>query len=382
MKILLLAPHCPIPADMGIKTHLGFVLRTLAAAHTVEVLAFAASPREEHHWRQLAAEWRFRLLAVIPLRTGWGLAWERLRAVLSGEPVGVAHYRGPRVTEVLRQVSRPDWVIFDYYPTLVPELLAGDAPTLLLPVDCYSLYYARLARTAPRWWERMKARWLAARFAKWEARVYPQLTAVAPVGRVDAAELQRLAPEARVRVLPVAVETADYAEHQRLRVLVCGAYWMPAVAADALELLQHWQAAGELVVWGRGAPAELREAVRQAGGEYVEWVEDYDRFLASGAIYVYPQRAAAGLQTKVQQAMAAGLAVVAVPEILEALEVTGQEAVAVEAGEPMARAVQRLAADPAARAALGEAARAHVAARFAPERVSATLQQILEEAHV
>lgn len=388
MRILLIAPHCPVPADMGIKTHLAFVLRSLAASHTVEVIGFCASGNEEREWCRIEGEWGFLLRELIPLRQGWGLAFERAQALVTGEPIGVAHYRGPQVARALAEAlqAAPDWVIYDYYPTLAAHLVPASVPSLLLPVDCYSLYYQRLAQTAPGWALPLKAAWLARRFARWEARVYPQLTAVAPVGQVDAAELRRLAPTANIQVLPVAAPVA----RERVpgvipRVLVGGAFWMPAVAADAVEFLKCWRpAAAELVVWGRGAPQCLQLATAAAGGAYVDWVDDYEAFLASGDIYVYPQRAAAGLQTKVQQAMSAGLAVVAAPEILEALEVDSDlAAVAVQGAAGMAAATLDLVRDTRRREATGAAAREHVARHFAPELVRAALTQILnlEETH-
>lgn len=385
LRILLVAPHCPVPADMGIKTHLGFVLRTLAAKHTVEVIAFSASDAEQSEWRRISSAWGFRLIDIFPLRRGWGLAIERLRALGAGEPIGVAHYRGRGVSRTLAEAlaTKPDWVIFDYYPTLEHEALTGPVPSLLLPVDCYSLYYRRLSGAAPHWLARLKAAWLSGRFARWESRVYPQLTAVAPVGQVDAAELRRLAPGANIRVLPVAAAARERAPREGLRVLVCGAFWMPAVASDAIEFLRHWKGDVETVLWGRGASPALQAAARIAGATYVDWVEDYDEFLASADIYVYPQRAAAGLQTKVQQAMSAGLAVVAAPEILEALEVDSDlPAVPVEGAEAMAAATLDLVRHRERREAIGRAAREHIARHFAPELVRTTLNRILEEAHV
>ena len=388
MRILLIAPHCPSPADMGIKTHLAFVLRSLAAQHTVEVVGFFASPSEHSEWRRIQREWGFRIRELIPLRRGLGLAVERARALATGEPIGVAHYRGPQFSRALAKAlsTNPDWVIYDYYPTCEAQSLSRQIPSLLLPVDCYSLYYRRLSRSAPGWVGRWKAGWLSRRFARWEARVYPQLTAVAPVGQVDAAELRRLAPSANIQVLPVASPTLRSHKPGVIpRVLVGGAFWMPAVAADAIAFLKHWRPApAELVVWGRGAPPALRTATVAAGGTYVDWVDDYDAFLASGDIYVYPQRAAAGLQTKVQQAMSAGLAVVAAPEILEALEVDSDwPAVGVQGAAAMAAATLDLVRDPRRREATGAAAREHINQHFAPELVHATLTRllILEETH-
>ena len=384
MRVLLVAPQCPEPADIGLKTHLGFLLRTLASEHSVDVVGFSASAEEDRNWQRVAGAWGFRLREVVRLRLGWELALERLRALLRGEPVGVAHYRGRQAGRAVATAvaDAPEWVIYYHYPTLQAGPL--EAPSLLLPVDCYSLYYGRLARTDPRWWGRLKAGWLARRFARWEARTYSRFTAVAPVGEVDAAALRELAPGANIQVLAVAAPPMPARSAPEMarpaRVLVCGAFWMPAVEADTLRFLRGWKAtAAELIVWGRGASEALRAATTAAGGRYVEWVDDYGAFLASGDIYVYPQRAAAGLQTKVQHAMGAGLAVVAVSEILEALGVDSDlAAVAVEPAG-MVAATLDLAADRVRREAIGAAAREHVARHFAPEVVRAKLQQLMAE---
>ncbi|MBY0468256.1 MAG: glycosyltransferase [Burkholderiaceae bacterium] len=383
MKVLVVAPLCPAPVDLGLKTHLAFVLETLAAEHTVEVVGFAATEAEERAWRQLAPAWGFRLRDVVRLRQGRGLAYERCRALLRGEPVGVAHYRGAAAEQAIAAglAAGPDRVVYFLYPTVGPTVCTERSRAVLLPVDCYSLYYGRLAKTEPRWWARRKAGWLARCFARWERR-YGEFGVVAPVGQVDALALRRLAPQARVEVLPVAAKPMRARERgPGLRVLVAGAFWMPAVEADTVRLLASWRRGPEeLLVWGRGASSRLRAAIAAAGGSYVEWVEDYEGFLASGDIYVYPQRAAAGLQTKVQQAMSAGLAVVAVPEILEALGVDSDLAAVSAAPDGMAAAVRDLLEDHARREATGQAAREHIARHFAPEVVRGQLRRLLGEA--
>jgi len=380
MRVLVVAPHCPEPADVGLKTHLAFVLRALAAEHAVDVVGFSASDDEDRHWRRIAAEWGFRLRAVVRLRRGRELAGERLRALGRGEPVGVAHYRGPEAERAVAEAlaAKPERVIYYLYPTI--QLGAMEVPSLLLPVDCYSLYYGRLAQTDPRWWGRLKAGWLARRFARWEARTYARFAAVAPVGEVDAAALRGLAPQANIQVLPVAAPAMRARRPQaRVRVLVGGAFWMPAVEADTLRFLAGWQPGpAEVVVWGRGATEALRQATTRAGGQYVAWVDDYEAFLATGDIYVYPQRAAAGLQTKVQQAMGAGLAVVAVPEILDALGVDSDWAAVAVKPAGMAAAVRDLIADRERREATGAAAREHVRRHFSPAVVRDQLRRLVE----
>jgi glycosyltransferase involved in cell wall biosynthesis len=202
---------------------------------------------------------------------------------------------------------------------------------------------------------------------------------VAPVSEVDAAALRALGLGERVRVVPVAARLAVERRNGRgegwPRVVVAGNFTIPSIAADARRFLAAWRGRDgvELVVWGRGA-----SALRQEGAWAVEWVEDYAGFLASADVYVYPQRYAAGLQTKVQDAMRAGCAVVAASGTLLPLGVVdGREARCGASPEEMVAMAGELAREPERTRAMGRAARALMERRFGAEVVAAQLREAL-----
>jgi len=63
---------------------------------------------------------------------------------------------------------------------------------------------------------------------------------------------------------------------------------------------------------------------------YISYVENYVDFLNQDWIYVYPQKLGTGLQTKLQQAMAIGLPVIALKWSLSALELPKETCIAFE----------------------------------------------------
>lgn len=399
LRVLLVAPECPWPPDIGLKTHLFHMISELAAHTELSVYGFYFTDEERARWQQWAAHQGFTLAGQASVHQGVRLRWEQLRCLLRGRPLAEGRYavRGARrevaaSVEQAAAAGRPfDWVAYEVFHTLMgePDGPPGSARRLLFPVDCYSLYYARMHAQASTLAEWLRTRYLAWTCARMERRLYSSLHLLATVAEADAAALRRQVPGVRVEVVPV--PTADRRERlplgptgRRPRVLIGGYFAMPTIAHDTRLFLRAWlrqpsRPPADLVVWGRGARAAGLEAdCRAAGVQLVEWVEDYDAFLASGDIYVYPQRFACGVQTKIQQAMRAGLAVLASAIVLEPLRVRDrQEGWAVAEPAAAARLLAELLLRPEEIDRLGAAAAARMRDCFAPARVGHQLLGLL-----
>ncbi len=148
----------------------------------------------------------------------------------------------------------------------------------------------------------------------------------------------------------------------------------------ALEALARLRAAGvdaSLLVLGEGEEAEplARLAARLELGDAVRFTGplDHERLalhLAASDVFLFPTRHNEAAPLGVRQALASGLAVVA-SRIGAVTETVADAALLVEPGDPgaLADAMARLAADPAARAALGGAARRLAAREYSLERM-------------
>jgi glycosyltransferase involved in cell wall biosynthesis len=170
-----------------------------------------------------------------------------------------------------------------------------------------------------------------------------------------------------------------------LRALLGGFFENEAIASDMKRFLAAWRVSGgvegvELCVWGRGAVrAGLAPFAAQAGARILEWVPRPQQLLDSASIYVYPQRFACGVQTKIQEAMAAGLCVIAGRDTLEPVGARdGIEAIRAEGPEEAAASLERAAKRGlASLTSIGQNARALAAREFTVEAVSAKLAALL-----
>ena len=140
----------------------------------------------------------------------------------------------------------------------------------------------------------------------------------------------------------------------------------------------------EVVIAGDGAERDALDAraraLRIRTLRFVGYAADPAAFLADCHIYVQPSRSE-GLCVAAHEAMQAGLPVVAsaVGELPGSIS-EGETGLTVPPGDPaaLAKALSTMLVDPARLAAMGQAGRARVLAKFGPERFVATGLAILE----
>ncbi|MBY0372587.1 MAG: glycosyltransferase [Bryobacteraceae bacterium] len=387
MKILFVSPLPLDPADDGVKTHLRGVLAGLCRRHEVSVIGFFHAPHQASAWRETGRALGCEILGSLPLAGGWRLRFAQLRAMGSGQPPAFAYYQHRAYRTLLRRAleAKPDWVIFGQYGVASTEPAVGVAKagtrTMLLPVDSYQMYYRRVAERTSSIGERLTAGYLAWSFERLEREWRRGFDVIAPVAPEDAASLERAAGRARISVLPVAAEARPVRARRGKRIGLIGAFQLAVAEQGARAVLAGWKEAtiqGELIVWGRRASARLRQAAVAAGGEYVDWVPDFHTFLDTLDLVIYPQRAAAGVQTKVQQAMALGIPVIAHPEVLAGIGARhGREAFGALTPEEFRETARALLADPERSEEVGRAAHEWIASRFTPSRNEQTLEMLL-----
>jgi sugar transferase (PEP-CTERM/EpsH1 system associated) len=131
---------------------------------------------------------------------------------------------------------------------------------------------------------------------------------------------------------------------------------------------------------GRRPVPEVTALARVAGIEVVGQVPDVRPYLAGAAVVVAPLRIARGLQNKVLEAMAMGLAVVATAKAHEGLEARpGEHLCVVDAPAAFADTVTDLLGSPERRQALGRAARRFVEAHHSWSASMAKLDTVLAQ---
>ena len=229
----------------------------------------------------------------------------------------------------------------------------------------------------------------AGRLARYEAELCAAVDEVIAVSREDAAELRALAPSAKIRVIPNAIDVATYAgervEPPAPTLAFSGKMdYRPNVDAMLWFTREIWpkirlqEPRAQLHIIGRApAPAILDlaqdESVRVTGA-----VPEMRPHLLACSIYIAPLRMGSGTRLKLLEAMAAGCAILATPLAAAGLEGAGEAVALAEKADDFAQAALALLADSRRRAEMGRAARAFVAARYDWSLVAPLVRAVYE----
>ncbi len=397
MKVLYLAPQLPWPLDQGARIRNYHLLRALAAEHIVDLLCLDQAPAGDGDLGPLPAlcrrvevlraprrdrAARLRTLLRSPLPDLAHRAWQpalarRLRALLAVERYDVLQVSSlelmPYRRLAARGPSRPA-VVFDDLNAEYQLQRRAFLTDLSQPRRWHAALYSALQ------WRRLRA---------YEGRVCREADAVIAVSDADARLLRRLAPGARLVVLPNGVDTVAFAYREPstapaapptllftgtmdYRPNVDAMLWFAAVIWPRLRAARPDL---RCLIVGKSPDARLLAAARRAPGlEVTGAVPDVRPYLAAATVYVVPMRMGSGVRLKVLEAMAAGVPVVSTGIGLEGVAaVAGEHALRADSPAAFAQAVLRLLDDPALAARLAARARALVEERYDWTRLAPAL---------
>jgi glycosyltransferase involved in cell wall biosynthesis len=213
------------------------------------------------------------------------------------------------------------------------------------------------------------------RAKRWERHVLPLATQVVAVTESDAVKLAQLGAR-HTHVVSNGVDIRGFAQvlpdAASQRVLFVGNYeYAPNVDAIEWALNEVWprlwalQPQARFVVCGHAMPEAWRQRWPDPRIEWRGYVDSLPAVQSQAAVFMAPLRFGGGSKLKVLEALAASLPVVSTTEGLSGLGVqAGVQALVADEAQAMAQAVSELLSHPQRAAQLGQAARAHVTARF------------------
>ncbi len=391
-RLLWVMGWFPLPPDKGVRIRLAQLLDTLAARHRLTMVVLADPEAEvERYQGELAA--RCEALYIFPRREFQPTRWRAIRGLLSPLPRWLVDVELPEVHARVRQLAQEqpfDLIIASQLPSALYVRSLNGVPKILDEVECgLFLDQVRMARDPIQRMRRWLMWWKHARFLRALSRSF---TACTVVSEVEADILRRIAPEARIAVIPNGIDRARYqgieATPEPDTLIFTGAptYW---ANRDALSFLAEaiWPAIRrqrpEARLWITGRLPEGVVLPHPPGWTYTGYLDDVRPQVARAWAMVVPLRFGGGTRLKILEAMALGTPVVSTPKGVEGLTFQDTGAVAI-ASEPQdfARAVVDLLRDPDRRARQSRIAREAVAdydwARIG-ERYLELVEQVIGE---
>ena len=382
--MLFLAHRLPYPPDSGVSIRAYHLLRILAQSYEVTLIAFrrvggtASRAALERHIAVLRGMVAEVVVHPIPQEQS-NIRWvaDHLRSVLTRRPYTEFVYASSAYrADVVERCQSTKFAVAH----MDSMDLAGYLPLLAgLPVVCghHNIESTLLRRRAA-----MEEHWLRASYlqlqAGWirrtEAKWCPLVTLNVVVSERDREELNALAPDSRIIVVPNGVD--DVAMRPQGAgdegiVFVGGTTWFPnrdALEYFAMDILPRILARKPEVrtVWVGRVGDEERLHYGSKGITFTGYVDDIRGYVGAAACFVVPLRVGGGTRLKILDAWAMGKAIISTRAGAEGLDaIENQNIVLREDAQSFADAVLNVLDDKALRERLGRAGRALVEQKYA-----------------
>jgi glycosyltransferase involved in cell wall biosynthesis len=390
LAALIVTGRMPWPLDDGGRIGLWQFVRSLATVYDTTLVSLA--PLEHAAAPVPVALTALGIRTIILPHRPPRMPVALLRGTFGRWPYMLARYRNPGLDAKLRELvakQRFAFAILNHLHLATYLDALNGVPVVLREHNVEHLLLKRYAESIPNPVARMYARTQTWRMRRTEAALCARCDMVLAVQEAEAGVLRRLAPGARVEVIPVGIDFSNYlprAPKQPPVVLLAGSWEWPPNAEGAMRFLENgWGRLRERfpearlrVVGKRPAPA-LVETARRSGAEMVGYVEDMAPEFAGAAAMVVPLWVGAGSRVKIVEALAARLPVVTTSLGAEGLGLEpGTHAVFAETPEGLADGIADLLARPELGRALAEAGYGFAWERFSFERVASRTVELCE----
>jgi sugar transferase (PEP-CTERM/EpsH1 system associated) len=356
MRVLFLTHRLPYAPNRGDRIRAFHILRTLASRVQLEVVSLAHDDEELEQTERVRAQ-GIRVSAFkTPQLKNYATALLRLGGA---RPLTHLLLNAPELTQALEQIvrDRPPDVVLAYCSGMARFAL--EAPLSRFPlvvdlVDVDSQKWAALALSSTwpkRWIYRREAEYLA----RFERLLVKRAHATLVVNERERDVLRQIAPEGDIHVVPVGIDlqplTPPAAPEERPRIIFCGVMnYRPNIdgvlwfARDVWPIIRARRPDAQFVVVGSNPASEIqRLAFADSGIGVTGTVDDVRQYLWESAVAVAPLIVARGVQTKVFEAIGAGLPAVVTSQVLDGLPPSVRAACRVgDAAQPFADEVLSL----------------------------------------
>jgi glycosyltransferase involved in cell wall biosynthesis len=386
-RLLFLCQTLPYPPDGGVWIRTYHILRLLSRAFEITALCFERTPMDGGDPAHLTATSvvalsRFASVEAFPVpqrHSRTRFVWDHLRSLARRRVYTTFQYDSQDFAARLQTILRSrdiDLVHVDSLDLAGHLAACGDRPVVCVHHDVTSLQLARRADIEGTEWRRAYLRHQARLTEKSEREWCGQVALNVAVSAEDSAALQRIAPGARVAVVPNGVDVDEFRPDGiagQGAAYVGGLHWFPnadALQYFAAEILPHLRAArpGVPVAWVGSATEEQRRHYADAFGIGV----------------TVPLRAGGGTRLKILNSWAMGKPVVSTTIGCEGLDaVDGRNILIRDNPKEFAAAMLAVLQDEELALRLGRAGRATAEQRYSWDVIGQGLiQRYLDLIHV
>jgi glycosyltransferase involved in cell wall biosynthesis len=376
MRILFLSRWYPYPLDNGAKIRIFYLLKHLAKAHEVDLVAFSEEPIDAERREAVLAHCRE--VSVFPYKRFRPTNLKALLGYFSKIPRAYLDTYNPQMETAVRHLANKnhyDVVIASQIDMALYGLLVPDAAKIFEEIEITTIYerYQKQTRRLARF--RAGLTWR--KLSNYLVYLLGQYQAGTVVSENEQELVHDVLPfDHPIAVVPNGVEAKEYLPENVYKepysMIYSGSLSYNA-NFDAVEyflneiypLIRRAFPQAILSVTGKLDGVLLERLPQLDGVEFTGYVEDIQAKVAGSAVCVVPLRIGGGTRLKVLEALALGAPVVSTSKGVEGLAVSsGKDVLIADDPQAFAQAVGRVFEDQELQKTLIENGRALVAQKY------------------
>ena len=387
MRLLFLTSRLPFPPNRGDRSRTFHLLRVLGEEHEITLVSFVGTRDEALMAKELDPFCTDIHLVLRPsLRSMVSAAcnfWRRY-------PLQLLFYSSRAMQLLVDRLLASETYEAAYVHLFRMAPYVVDHPEIYRVVDLTDVISHEIAGSLP--YRSVPSRFLfryeQPRIASYERQVAGWAEETWLISERDQSILAESCPQANLKIVPIGVDLDHYhpapqmvMAHNLLFVGHLGVFHnidaVTFLVKQILPIVRQVVPDCILTIIGAGMSRQISELERYPGVKVLGYVPDLNRALNGAAVFVAPLRFSAGVQTKVLEAMAAGLPVVTTSSVNAGLTAKPDREILVGDGAiGLASQVIKLLHDDRFRLQLGRAGRRFVEQRFSWQVAVGRLDQI------
>ena len=329
MKLLYLSQRIPFPPDRGDRIPVYNQLKWLRKKHEVVVGSLAHSGTNANA-ENLANELRVKVLA--PDHSRWQQLTGMLSAFLRRKPLSSGYFWNPVLQKMINAELAEDRfdavIVFSSSMAQYVECCRR-MPRIMNFCDVDSQKWESLAQKS-----HAPTRWIYSRESRkllaYERKIAAEFAASCVVSKNESELFRKYIPGIPVHILENGVDVDYFSaiphKPDGLNIVLTGVMDYPPNVESVLFFvnniwgkIQKIYPQARFVIVGANPTKRVRALAKIRGVEVTGYVPDIRPYLASATVSIAPLAVARGVQNKILEAMAAGVAVLTTPDVAKGL---------------------------------------------------------------
>ncbi len=392
MKILFILPYSPIPTNTGNKNLTFNLLKYLNQKSKVDILIIEDLGNKKKYFNKniKKAYPNVRKIFIFNRNKKIKLLIYKLFFLFQGLSPSLGNFYRIKISNWLKLNSyKYDLIHFDMFHVSPYIKSVNNKPTLLVSSDAYSLAANLAFQNSDSYFSKLFLNFYKTLLSNIEKNYYKKFSKIVCVSNIDQ---KYLTNKLEIKnIISIGIPIAKSLNEKKIKhyqnilknkskpkLLITGNLNHPLISKNIVSFLKNILPIIlkkypfiKTIILGKNPTIFLKSQINKSlNVKHVEFVEDYFDYLDNDWIYIYPQKCATGLQTKLQQALASGLPVIAYEVSFGGLDLTYKKnALKVEHEKEFIKYIDKLITHPRLRVSLGKKASKHINLNYSIEKI-------------